>query len=109
MNASHDADIIRTYAARAAKVRRFDERMAEIAEDAAEELRNTDPYTDRTGDLRASTQAIPAIGGSESGVTLEMGEHYASYVNRRGFSRWDEVSKAAREEILAEAEDALEP
>lgn len=66
--------------------------MEDVANEGAQELVATDPYTDRTGDLRGSTAAVVMSAGSEIVVSLEMGMHYASYVNARGFSNFDAVS-----------------
>jgi hypothetical protein len=66
--------------------------MEDVAEGGAEELRATDPYTDRTGDLRKNTAAIVAQAGAEIVVSLEMGMHYASYVNALGYSNFDQVT-----------------
>lgn len=61
-----------------------------FVEAGAEALRETDPYQNRTGNLRASTRAVRVDAGLEFSYRLEMYEPYASYVRDLGFSRVDE-------------------
>jgi hypothetical protein len=64
-----------------------------FVEAGADILRATDPYQDRTGNLRASTEAVNVLDDpGQWHFQLTMGESYASYVNDLGFSRIDEVA-----------------
>ena len=65
--------------------------ILEIAEWGAEQLRENDPYQNRTGNLRKSTDAMSSGQGAKS-VILEMGMDYASYVANLGYSDFDNVS-----------------
>jgi hypothetical protein len=72
--------------------------MSGVAQDAADHLVATDPYQNRTGDLRASTVSESIDLGDAVEVTIAMGMPYASHVIRRGFSGWEEaVADAERD------------
>ena len=73
--------------------------MLNIASQGAEHLQRTDTYQNRTGNLRAGTQALMTLRGDAIIVDLEMDEHYASYVNRLGFSGFDHVAETVRDNI----------
>jgi len=73
--------------------------MLDLASQGAEHLRQTDTYQNRTGHLRAGTQAIMHYAEDAVIVELEMDEFYASFVNRLGFSGFDEVAETVRTEI----------
>lgn len=107
MKVTMSGDVQEMAATRIAAIRRYPSDVLAICEAAAAELRATDSYQDRTGDLRESTQAIAAIGGSVNAVTLQMGEAYASFVKRLGFSRWDEVSARAAVQVRQSAKAAI--
>lgn len=66
--------------------------MLALAQEGATQLQQTDPYTNRTGNLRGSTQAVLVVSGATIIVDLEMAEEYASYVERLGWSNFGEVS-----------------
>lgn len=65
--------------------------MDRVAQDAADYLVATDPYQNRTGDLRASTVSESIDLGDAIEVTIVMGMPYASFVIARGFSNWEEA------------------
>jgi hypothetical protein len=73
----------------------FRDDMLDIVEDAAEELRETDPYQNRTGNLRENTKA--AMQGDV--ISLVMDEDYASYVNAKGLTGIDEAAEDAAKAI----------
>ena len=65
-------------------------RVFDAMNDGAKFLRSFDAYTDRSGDLRAHTTAEITTKSNDSvQVDLKMAEQYASYVVKRGFSKWD--------------------
>lgn len=65
-----------------------------FVEAGADVLVSTDPYQDRTGDLRDSTKAVNVNDDPDAWeFLLEMGEGYAVFVNALGFSRIDEVGE----------------
>ncbi len=65
-----------------------------IAEFAAEYLRDTDNYHDRSGHLREHTIGrIVDAGANAVTVELVMDEAYASYVRRLGLSNFYDVVK----------------
>ena len=66
--------------------------MLALAQVGAEQLQQTDPYTNRTGNLRGGTQAVLVVNGATIVVDLEMAEDYASYVEALGYSNFGEVS-----------------
>lgn len=72
--------------------------MRDVVEDAAADLRANDPYTNRTGFLRTSTQGeMQRFDGNEIEATMAMGMPYASFVIAKGWSDWqDEVEDAER-------------
>jgi len=72
--------------------------ILEIADWGAAQLREHDSYTDRTGDLRKSTDAFSS-GHAAKSVNLEMGMHYASYVHNLGYSDFDEVAELVERQI----------
>lgn len=73
--------------------------MRDVVEGAAAELRANDPYTNRTGFLRTSTQGeMQRFDGNEIEATMAMGMPYASFVINLGYSDWeDQVEDAERE------------
>jgi hypothetical protein len=73
--------------------------MEDTVEAAAAELRATDPYQNRTGDLRASTQGEAISFGDEVEATLAMGMPYASFVIGRGFSNYEDVVEDTEREL----------
>lgn len=77
--------------------------MLDLAQQGAEVLRSTDPYQDRTGDLRESTEAVIDQSGDPVIVVLRMGEDYASFVKRLGYSNFDDVS----EEVKRQMDDGM--
>jgi hypothetical protein len=71
-----------------------------FVEAGADVLRSTDPYQNRTGRLRASTQAINVSDSPDAWeFELVMDTEYASYVQDLGFSRFDEVGAMTAENI----------
>ena len=79
-------------------------RMLFLANEGAQWLKDGDPYTDRTGNLRVSTQALltdGSFGGGDVVVVLEMDEHYASYVKKAGWSNFDDAVATVSQEIDA--------
>lgn len=76
--------------------RDLDRVMDRVVRDAAQELRRTDPYQDRTTNLRNSTVGETMDLGGRVEAVLVMGMFYASFVNRLGYSNFDEVSQKAR-------------
>lgn len=57
-------------------------------------------YQDRTGDLRKSTQGkMDRSSANDVSVRLEMGEEYASYVRRRGYSAIAEAAARTDRQI----------
>lgn len=68
-----------------------------LADAGARRLRDTDHYQNRTGQLRAGTQAH----GGEAGfpVVLEMDMYYASFVHNLGYSHFDEVAAWVDREV----------
>lgn len=69
--------------------------MLGFVEAAADALQQTDPYQDRTGDLRSGTRAVNVSDDPDAWeFELEMDTKYASYVQDLGFSRFDEVGEA---------------
>lgn len=79
-----------------AEFRRLPAEMLAVAEAGAKELRDNDPYQNRTGNLRRGTQALLVVTGGEVRVDLEMDESYASFVAKRGYSHFARVSKATK-------------
>lgn len=76
--------------------------MEAIAGNAAFRLRQTDPYTDRTGNLRRSTEAELSISGNgDAIIELVMGMYYASFINKLGYTRFDEEALRALQRIRA--------
>lgn len=74
--------------------RRVGQRGLRLVEQGAQELRATDSYQNRTGNLRGGTQAILVEDGATTiTVSLEMDEHYASYVIARGYSNFWAVAR----------------
>lgn len=73
--------------------------MLEIATFGADYLKDTDPYQDRTGNLRAGTQALLVSEAPEIRVELEMDTEYASYVVGLGYSNFDEAADKVEREI----------
>lgn len=71
-----------------------------FVEAGADILVNTDPYQNRTGDLRTSTQAVN-VDDELNGwhFDLEMGMKYASYVRDLGFSEIDDIAMVVRDHI----------
>lgn len=71
-----------------------------FVEAGADALRSGDPYQNRTGDLRRSTQAVNISDDPNAWeFELEMGEDYASFVQDAGFSRFDDVGEVVAAEI----------
>lgn len=82
--------------------------MQEILERAASEERNTHAYQNQTGHLQQSTAMhVVSESDDEFRATLEMGEEYASYVVKRGYSRFDEIAKAATREVASHVNRAV--
>lgn len=74
--------------------------IAEILQRAASEERNTHAYQNQTGHLQQSTAMHIVSEDSDSfTATLEMGEEYASFVVKRGYSRFDKIAKKAKREV----------
>lgn len=80
---------------------RFEAKAAGIVERAVARERSTHPYTNRTGDAERSTRFLPASGGAWG---AEMMVEYASILNARGWSRFDDLMARADELIRREAE-----
>lgn len=74
--------------------------IEEILQRAANEERATHDYQNQTGHLQQST-AERVIEETDSNIVvhLEMGEEYASFVVKRGYSRFDEIAKKATREV----------
>lgn len=83
----------------AQEVRRLPGRVLAVARRAAATERASKTYRDRTGDLVDATKATIARGGDRFTVTLAMGEHYASYIVRRGFSRFHDHAAGAAGDV----------
>lgn len=76
--------------------------MLEILRDKAAEERAADPYTNRTGNLRASTFAAwVEQGPSEYSVEYGARTFYASFVNARGYMVIDEIIPEAQAAVDA--------
>ncbi len=80
--------------------------MFDVAEQAAAHLRATDPYTDRTGDLRDSTVADVNEAGDSIEVVLEMGMHYGKYLAASGWSDFEAVAERA-DDLMRKGVDRL--
>ena len=89
------ADFIAFLKAGEKAMERVDANILNIAEQGAQRLRSTDPYTNRTGELRANTRAM----GRTGVTTLEMGMFYASFVNKLGYSNFDEVAAFVEDQV----------
>lgn len=71
-----------------------------FVEAGADILQNTDPYTDRSGDLRSNTQAVNVNDDVDLWhFQLQMATPYASYVRDLGFSQIDDVWFIVRDHI----------
>ena len=82
------------------------DRMLNAVRQGAEYEKSRKTYQDRTGKLRSSTVGrMDNSNANNAQVTLEMGEEYASYVNRMGFSAIDEAAKATSDAIADAIED----
>lgn len=93
------------HAARDALVDAVDRAAEVVAFDARAEH----PYTDRTGQLTESIEALPAhatVMGAEGGVIASM--PYASYVEARGFEFLSPAFQRSHDRIEHEMYDALE-
>jgi len=78
-------------------------RMLNAVKQGAEYERQHKTYQDRTGDLRSSTVGeMDRSTANNVQVRLEMGEEYASYVAKRGFSAIKEAARATGEAIQDE-------
>lgn len=79
------------------------------AETVATAARVDHPYTDRSGALTASIEALPAVrtdGGAIGGVVA--GEHYASFVEAQGYPFLGPALSASEARIEHDTEDVLE-
>jgi len=81
------------------ELKKLPRNMLNLASQGATHLQRTDPYQNRTGNLRAGTQALLTYAGDAVVVDLEMDEYYASFVNRLGFSSFDSVADTVKDEI----------
>lgn len=97
-----DASDVHTFTRKS--LRAFDRMPGDVfgfVEAGAKILVQTDPYQNRTGDLRASTLAINYSDDVDAWeFSLNMETEYASYVRDRGFSRIDEVYGVVAQEIF---------
>jgi hypothetical protein len=89
------SDFIAFLAAGEKAMEEVDNNILKIATFGAKRLQQTDPYANRTGELRANTRAV-----GKTGLTiLEMGMFYASYVNNLGYSNFDEVANFVDDQV----------
>jgi len=75
----------------------------------AHDARADHPYQDRTGDLTASIEALPAVrtaDGARGGVLA--GEDYASFVEARGFAFLAPAAERSGGRVELELDRALE-
>jgi len=94
--------------------REVGEALGEVAEEhaarVAAEARASHPYTDRTGNLTASIEALPAQGSVRGGdltASVVAGEDYASYVDRGRFAFLVPAAERVERELADAAERAL--
>ena len=87
------------------------ERVAEgHARRVAAEAQASHPYTDRTGDLTASIEALPAQGDALDGTlsaSVVAGMDYAGYVEAAGFAFLEPAAERTESALVADAEAAL--
>jgi len=74
-------------------------KLRHAAENAANYEKQNHTYTNRTGNLEASTKGIVTKSGDEFEVSLVMEMEYASYVVARGFSQIDIAAKMMESDI----------
>lgn len=94
--------------------REIGEALEEVVEDhaarVAAEARADHPYTDRTGNLTASIEALPAQGSVRGGdlrATVVAGEEYASYVDSGRFRYLLPAAERVEGELADAADRAL--
>lgn len=96
-----DVSDVHDFTARA--VAEFDDMPKNVfgfVEAGADILRARDPYENRTGQLRANTQAVNVNDDLDQWhFQLQMATPYASYVRDLGFSDIDDVYIRVRDEI----------
>ena len=78
--------------------------LGEEAEAMAQELRATDPYQNRTWKLRSTTVSSP----EPDGATVEMQQEYASFVQSKGYSNFDEVGERTKTRATERVERNLD-
>ena len=83
---------------------KVDANILRIAEQGARRLQDTDHYQNHTGELRSSTRAL----GRDGLTVMEMGMFYASFVNKLGFSNFDEVAAFVEDEVDSGIDKMLE-
>ncbi len=82
--------------------------IEEILQRAANEERTTHAYQNQTGHLQQST-ASRVVDESDDRFEahLEMGEEYASFVVKRGYSRFDAIANKAKREVASHVKRAV--
>jgi hypothetical protein len=86
------------------ELERMGDKALSIAHAAAREEVSTKTYQDRTGDLRANTEALQEIQGDDWTVHLDMGSstiQYGIFVQNRGFSNFTQIGIGAGMDIDA--------
>ena len=89
-------------------MKRIGDHLFDVVDQGAKQLQATDHYQNRTGNLRRGTQAIRVDLASGVTVSLEMDEHYASYVVGRGFSSFWEVGRQIEQLLPSSIERYIE-
>lgn len=88
----------------------LEEVVEEQASRIATEARASHPYTDRTGNLTASIEALPAQGSARGGdlrAAVVAGEEYASYVDQGRFAFLLPAAERVEGDLVDAAERAL--
>lgn len=82
--------------------------VARGAEVIAHAARADHPYQDRTGDLSASIEALPAVPTADGAVGgVLAGEDYASFVEAKGFAFLEPAARRSEARLEFELDRAL--
>lgn len=94
------SDVTRATAKAVQEMQNWPRTVEDTLRNAAQEERSTKTYQNQTGHLQQGTRAATiSQTANEIIVDLEMGEPYASYVVRRGFSRFPRIADKAERSL----------
>ena len=98
MNVTVDiSSVIRAHRIVAQDMEQWPRTVEDTLRTAAQEEKVTSTYKNQTGHLRQGTRASTVSHtDNEIIVDLEMAEPYASFVQKRGFSKFPTIAKAAQ-------------